>query len=143
MNTVQLLGRTTAPIELKLTPQGKSVAQFTLAVKRPFTKDVTDFLNIVVWDKQAEIASKYVAKGSMIAVEGYITTRSWETADGKKASKTEIVAGKIHFTGKSDSASVNVNVPFESNSSPSVDNNANSSINPDWFQDVSDESLPF
>ncbi len=143
MNTVQLLGRTTAPIELKMTTTGKPVAQFTLAVKRPFAKDVTDFLNIVVWDKQAEIASKYVTKGSMIAIEGYITTRSWDTPDGKKASKTEIVAEKIHFTGKSDSASVNVNVPFESNSSPSVDNNASSSVNPDWFQEVSDAELPF
>lgn len=137
MNSVQLLGRTTAPIELKMTPQGKSVAQFSLAVKRPFTKDVTDFLNIVVWDKQAEIASKYVTKGSMIAVEGYITNRSWDTPDGKKAYKTEIVAEKIHFTGKSDSANINVSVPDEA---PATNN---SSINPDWFQDINEEKLPF
>ena len=137
MNTVQLLGRVTAPIELKMTTTGKPVAQFTLAVKRPFAKDVTDFHNIVVWDKQAEIANKYVDKGSMIAVEGYITNRSWDTPDGKKAYKTEIVAEKIHLTGKSESANINVSVPDET---PATNN---SSINPDWFQDVSDSQLPF
>ena len=139
MNTVQLLGRTTAPIELKMTPQGKAVAQFTLAVKRPYTKDVTDFLSVVVWDKQAELASKYVTKGSMIAVEGYITNRTWETPEGEKRSKTEIVAGKIHFTGKSETT----NAPVETESSMPTEKSttADSFINPDWF--VEEEQLPF
>ena len=140
MNTVQLLGRTTAQIELKMTPQGKAVAQFTLAVKRPYTKDVTDFLNVVVWDKQAELASKYVTKGSMIAIEGYITNRTWETPEGEKRSKTEIVAGKIHFTGKSETT--NAPVQTESNTSAESSTPADSFYgNPDWFAE--EQQLPF
>ena len=121
MNSVQLLGRTTAPIELKMTQGGKPVAQFSLAVKRPFAKDVTDFHNIVVWDKQAEIASRYVTKGSMIVVEGYITNRSWDTPDGKKAYKTEIIAERIHFTGKCPPSSLAlppISFPSRSSSFP-------------------------
>ena len=139
MNTVQLLGRTTAQIELKMTPQGKAVAQFTLAVKRPYTKDVTDFLNIVVWDKQAELASKYVAKGSMIAIEGYITNRTWETPEGEKRSKTEIVAGKIHFTGKNETT----NAPVQTESNTSADSLSISPEASDYFKDVQEYDLPF
>ena len=135
MNSVKFLGRTTSPIELKMTTTGKPVAQFTLAVKRPYTKDVTDFHNIVAWDKQAENASRYVAKGSLIVVEGYITNRSWDTPDGKKAYKTEIVAERIHFTGKNESANINVSVSDEQP--------AKSSVNPDWFQEIDNSELPF
>ena len=76
MNTIILLGRTTASIELKQTQTGKSVAGFTLAVKRPYAKDTTDFIDVVCWEKKAEIASKYVNKGDQVCVRGSLATRS-------------------------------------------------------------------
>ena len=97
MNTITLLGRTTAAIELKQTQAGKSVATFSLAVKRPFTKDTTDFFNITVWDKQAEIMSQYVNKGDQICIRGYLQTRSWEDNNGNKRSAVDVVAQEFDF----------------------------------------------
>ena len=96
MNSIVLLGRTTAPIELKQTQGGKSVVNFSLAVKRPFVKDTTDFFTIVAWDKQAEVLSRYVGKGDLICIRGYIQTRSWEQ-DGQKRYATEAVAQEFDF----------------------------------------------
>ena len=102
MNSVKFLGRTTSDIELKRTEGGKSVATFSLAVKRPFTKDTTDFFNVVAWEKTAETLSNYVNKGTMIVIEGYITNRQYEK-DGQKRYATEIVVERFHFCGgKSD-----------------------------------------
>ena len=104
MNTITLLGRATAQIELKQTQAGKAVVSFSLAVKRPFTKDVTDFFTIVAWDKQAELLSKYVKKGDQICIRGYLTNRSWTDNNGNKRYATEVVADEISFVGNKDSA---------------------------------------
>jgi single-strand DNA-binding protein len=101
MNSVKFLGRTTSDIELKRTDSGKSVATFSLAVKRPFTKDTTDFFNVVAWEKTAETLSNYVNKGTMIVIEGYITNRQYEK-DGQKRYATEIVVERFHFCGKNE-----------------------------------------
>ena len=111
MNSIVLLGRTTSAIELKQTPSGKSVASFSLAVKRPHVKDTTDFINIVCWDKQAETVSKYVAKGDQLCIRGYLTVRTWNDQQGNKRYTTEVVADEIYFVGgkkESDTA----NVPY-------------------------------
>lgn len=98
MNSVKFLGRTTSDIELKKTQSSKSVATFSFAVKRPFTKDTTDFFNMVAWERTAEMLSDYVKKGTMIVVEGYITNRQYEK-DGQKRTATEIVVERFHFCG--------------------------------------------
>ena len=97
MNTLTLLGRTTAQIELKQTQAGKSVVTFSLAVKRPFTKDVTDFFNVTAWGKNAETIAKYVNKGNLIGIRGYLQNRSWEDKNGNKRYATEIVAEEVDF----------------------------------------------
>lgn len=96
MNNVIVLGRTTNSIELKQTPSGKPVVTFSLAVKRPFENDTTDFISIVAWGKQAELISKYVKKGDKICISGFLTTRSWEK-NGQKHYSTEIVAQVVDF----------------------------------------------
>ena len=97
MNTLVILGRTTAPIELKTTQAGKIFASFSLAVKRPYVKDTVDFFTLIAWDKLAETLSKYVAKGTLICIRGYLQTRSWEDAEGHKHYATEIVAQDFSF----------------------------------------------
>lgn len=104
MNTIILLGRTTSSIELKQTQAGKSVASFSLAVKRPFTKDTTDFHTVVAWDKQAELLSKYVKKGDQICIRGYLTTRTWTDKQGNKRYATEVVADEVSFVGSNENA---------------------------------------
>jgi single-strand DNA-binding protein len=84
-------------------PSGAKVASFSLATNRVWKdqngakKEQSDFHNIVVFGRQAEIVSQYVKKGSMVMVEGRIQTRSWDGADGQKRYRTEIVADRVQF----------------------------------------------
>ena len=96
MNHVILIGNLTKDPELRSTPNGVSVCTFTLAVGR-YNKDEADFLNIVVWKKQAENAAKYLRKGSQAAVAGRIQIRSYEGNDGTKKYITEIIATEVKF----------------------------------------------
>ena len=88
MNKVVLIGRLTKDPELRYTPSNVPTTTFSLAVNRNFTNQngvrEADFINIVVWRKQAETAKKYLSKGSLIAIEGRIQTRNYDGADGKK-----------------------------------------------------------
>ena len=102
MNECILSGRLASDVELRTTQSGKSVAQFRLAVNRRKGKDgkqETDFLPIVVWDKLADLCSKYLAKGSGAAVAGAIQTRSYTAQDGSKRYVTEIIANEVEFLG--------------------------------------------
>lgn len=101
INNVTLVGRTTKAIELKQNVNGTAYACFTLAVNRP-TKDQNgntqaDFINCVVWSKQAENAAKYVGKGAQIGVEGRIQTTTYDDNNGVRQYMTEVVANKITF----------------------------------------------
>ena len=129
MNSVVIMGRATSAFELKSTPTGKSVASGSLAVKRPFAKDTVDFINIVAWDKQAEILSKYVNKGSMICVRGSLQVRNWTDNDGKKRYATEVMVSEVSFA-ESKKASDNISITREENASES-------------FVEVEEEGLPF
>ena len=113
MNSIVLLGRATSAIELKQTQGGKSVATFSLAVKRPFAKDTTDFFTVVVWDKQAELVSQYIGKGDQICIRGYLQTRSWDQ-NGQKRYATEVVASEVSFC-ETKKASEGNNTPQNQN----------------------------
>lgn len=102
MNKAILIGRLTRDPEVRYTQSNRAVAQFTLAIDRPFTNQETgqreaDFLNIVIWDKPAENVGKYTHKGSQVAVEGRIQSRSYENDKGEKKYVTEIIASRVQF----------------------------------------------
>lgn len=98
MNTVILIGRLTRDPELRYTNSGHAVANFTLAVDRPFSKEKeTDFIPIIVWQKQAENCAEYLLKGSQVAVEGRLQVRGYEDKQGNKRSATEVVASSVQF----------------------------------------------
>lgn len=101
MNKVVLIGRLTRDPELRYTSSNIPSATFSLAVNRPFQNQngvrEADFLNIVMWRKQAETAKKYLTKGSLISIEGRIQTRNYDGADGKKVYVTEVVADNFEF----------------------------------------------
>lgn len=96
MNKTILSGNLTKAPELRETPNGKSVATFSLAVKRDYG-DETDFFNIVVWGKNGENCAKYLDKGSKVLVVGQLQNRSYEAKDGSKRTVTEIQANEIEF----------------------------------------------
>lgn len=97
MNSTHFLGRFVETPELKQTPNGTAVCSFTLAVKRPHTKDVTDFINFVAWRQTAEFISKYFSKGQMIVVSGYLTSRRFEDANGNKRTAYEVQIEEAEF----------------------------------------------
>ena len=100
MNAVNIGGRLTKDVELRTTASGKSVASFTIAVKRPFAKEnevQADFFPVVVWGKLAENCSTYLSQGWYVNVEGRLQTRSYETSDGARRYVTEIVANRVDF----------------------------------------------
>lgn len=101
-----LTGRVTKDIELKVTPTGKSVCSFSLAVERKFVQNgekVTDFINCQLWGKSAETLEKYVKKGMMIGVEGRLQTRKYTNQQGQTVYVTEVVAESFTFLEKKQS----------------------------------------
>ena len=104
MNKVILTGNLARDPEIRYTQSGKAVATFSLAVNRGWKRpndsqqqQITDFINIVAWDKSAEFCSKYLAKGRKVLVEGRIQSRSYEAQDGSKRYVTEVVSDNIEF----------------------------------------------
>jgi single-strand DNA-binding protein len=102
LNKAIVYGNLTRDPELKSLPSGIQVASFALATNRVYKdrdgqrKEQADFHNIVVFGRQAELASQYLKKGSAALIEGRMQTRSWEAEGGKKY-RTEIVADRIQF----------------------------------------------
>ena len=99
MNTAVLIGRLTKDPEVRYTEAGLAVARFGLAVDRIGKDKGTDFINIVVFGKQAENCEKYIGKGKQVAIKGRIQTSSYTNKDNKKVYTTEVVAEHIQFIG--------------------------------------------
>ena len=103
-NRVILMGNLTRDPELRYTPGGTAVANLGIAVNRRYkaqdqVKEETDFFDIVVFGKQAENCGEYLKKGRPILVEGRLQQRRWETDEGQKRSKVEVVALSVQFLG--------------------------------------------
>lgn len=101
LNRIILIGRLTRDPELRYVPSGQPVASFTLAVDRPFTNQQgerqTDFIDIVAWRRLAEQVTQHLSKGRLVAVEGRLQVRSYETQDGQKRKAAEVVADAVRF----------------------------------------------
>lgn len=104
LNRVILMGRLVAAPELKTTQSGISVTSFRIAVERSFAKAgeerQADFFNIVCWRNTAEFVCKYFPKGSLIALEGQLQSRTYQDKDGSNRYVVEVVADKVSFTGE-------------------------------------------
>lgn len=102
LNRVILVGRLTRDPDLRYTPNGGvAVVRFTVAVNRKFTNQQgereADFINIVAWRALAENCGNYLRKGSLVAVEGRMQTRSYENQEGRTVYVTEVVADDVRF----------------------------------------------
>ena len=101
MNRVDLVGRLTRDPELRHTTSGRPVCQMNLKINRTFTSQSgereADFINVIVWGKQAESVSKYMTSGRLVSVEGRLQSRSYDDKDGKKVYVTEVIAGNVQF----------------------------------------------
>lgn len=101
MNKVIIIGRNTKDIELKVTPSGTSVAEFSIAVNRTFKnangERESDFFNCIAFSKLAETISRYVKKGDQVGIEGRLQTRNYTNKEGRKVYITEIIVENVEF----------------------------------------------
>lgn len=136
MNVAALTGRLTSDPELRKTPNGVSVARFTIAVDRNYTpkgeEKKVDFLDCIAWRNDAEFICNYFVKGQMIAVSGEIQTDSYEK-DGIKRKKWEIKVDNVSFCGGKN----------EQSNTVAVANNATTTPIDDFEEVLNDDDLPF
>ena len=109
-NKIILIGNLTRDPEMRYTPQGTSVCNFGMAVNRKYkqadeSKEEVMFINIVVFGKQADTCGQYLNKGSSALIEGRLQERRWETEDGQKRSKHEVVAQSVRFLSRKQDTS--------------------------------------
>lgn len=101
LNRIILIGRLVRDPELRYTPNGVATCGFALAVDRPFVNQKgereTDFVDIVIWRKLAETCAAHLGKGRLVAVEGRLQIRSYETGEGQKRKVAEVVADNVRF----------------------------------------------
>ena len=147
MNKVVLIGRLTRDPELRYTGSNIPVATFSLAVNRNFSNQngerEADFINIVVWRKQAENVKNYLTQGSQVAIDGRIQTRSYDDQNGGKRYVTEVVANNVTFLGSKGGTSSGTDYNMEDNQAEPAN------LEEDPFKDIgqevvlSDDDLPF
>ena len=148
MNNVVLIGRLTRDPELRYIPNtGTAGANFSLAIDKQVSKEkkeemeskgqpTADFINIVVWGRQAENCANYLAKGRLTAVQGRLQSRTYDAKDGSKRYITEVVAEKVQFLEWGDE-----NQNTQSNSQNNNSNDGFPDI--DGFDPVDDANIPF
>ena len=100
MNTIQLIGRLTADPELRSLANDKSVANMRLAVPRRDREAAPVYVDVVAFDKLADLCAKHLEKGRQVAISGRLEYSEWEAKDGSKRSKHEVVAGDVEFLAK-------------------------------------------
>lgn len=113
MNTVNIIGRLTNTPELKQTPTGKSVCNFSVAAERRFKdadgKPIVDFIDCVAWNNQAEFLCKWFDKGVRVGLVGELQTRTYEDGDGKNRKVFEVLISSVEFADGKREANANTN----------------------------------
>ena len=150
INRVVLVGRLTKDPEFRTTQSGVDIANFTLAVNRNFTnaqgEREADFINVVVFRKQAENVNNYLSKGSLAGVDGRIQSRSYENNEGKRIFVTEVVADSVQFLEPKGNNNQNVSQGQQTGTKKQQTGNAandNPFANANGPIDIQDSDLPF
>ncbi|MFA7253023.1 MAG: single-stranded DNA-binding protein [Patescibacteria group bacterium] len=122
LNRAQILGNLTKDPEMRFTPNGQAVANFTVATNRKWKGrdgaadgEDTQYHDIVIWGKQAEAVIPMLKKGAPAFVEGRLQTRNWEGQDGVKRYKTEIIADNVIVLGSRDKSGYTPSAPKDEN----------------------------
>ncbi len=146
LNVVVLTGRLVADPELRHTSSDLAVTTFTIAVNRRYARAgeerQTDFIDIVAWRSNAEFVCKYFQKGSLIAIEGSIQTRTYQDKDGKNRKVFEVVANNVQFAeSKKDGG--NVSAPADAFEPAAAPDSYSSGSDEDFQATDTDDDLPF
>lgn len=170
MNRTILVGRITADPELRTTPNGIATTRITVAINRVPNANgerIADFINVVVWRRQAENVAKFCSKGSLVGIEGRLQSRSYDAQDGTRRYVTEVIADNVTFLGSRNSnagGSFTPNDHMTESQSPSMEttmsddvpfptgeevSTSTTDVSEDPFKDfgdevvLSDDDLPF
>lgn len=148
LNRVILIGRLTADPELRYTNNGTAVVSFTLAVDRNRSNQAgereTDFINIVVWQKLAELCAQYLKKGRLAAVDGRLQIRSYENREGQKVRVAEIVAESVRFLDRGNDNGTHSGASTQPSNSGSVPRRyEDDPFADDTTVDINDDDLPW
>jgi single-strand DNA-binding protein len=141
-NKVVLMGNLTRDPELRTTPNGQTVASFSLAVNRTWKnaqgeqQEAVDYIDCNIWGKPAEIINQYMRKGSGILVSGRLQQRSWEQ-EGQKRSKVEVVVEDFNFVGGSNDSGAG----STQSSSSSSTSSKSASKKETTVEDIGDEPI--
>lgn len=115
LNVTAIMGRLSRGPELRQTTTGKNVASFTIACSRGRKdangKDLVDWIPVVAWEHTAEFVCKYFEKGSLIAIDGRLQSRSYQDRDGNNRTAIEIVANNVNFAGSKSTGGGSNSVP--------------------------------
>jgi len=126
MNKALLVGRITTKPELRTTSSGIPFTRFSVAINRPFNSSTgqreADFINILVWRKQAENVCNFLDKGSQVAIEGRIQTGNYTDKDGNNRTSFEVVADNVQFLDSRSSRSSSDSQVMPSTSGVDIDN---------------------
>lgn len=124
LNKVFILGRVTADLQLRTTAGGQSVVTFSIATNRVWTdktnkrQEETEYHNVVVWGRQAEIANQFLRRGSLVLVEGRLQTRSWQDKQGAQRKTTEIIVDRMQLGPRSTNAGGSEGASWSDNKTP-------------------------
>lgn len=146
VNKTILLGRLGKDVEMRMTQNGTAVANFTLATSERFKdrdgnpQERTEWHNIVLWGRQAEIAEQYLKKGDEVYIEGRIQTRKWTDKEGQDRYTTEIVGDRLNLIGGRKDAA-DAGQPSDRRPRPAGGGGGNAPT-PESFQDF-DDDIPF
>ena len=149
MNRIILLGRLVRDPEVRYTPNGRVVCQFTLAVDRPFANQEgqreADFIPVVIWGKQAETCGNSLTKGQRALVEGRLQIRSYDAKDGTKRYVTEVIADRFEFIERKGDFAPRSNQAQAGGYAPAApaNNNAGGSMESFGSAVPFDEEIPF
>lgn len=129
LNRVVLIGRLTKDPELRYSPNGVAVTNFTLAIDRKFKnaqgEKETDFIPCVMFKQLAELCANYLAKGKLASVDGRIQVRTYNDKDGQKRWVTEVIAEDVHFLSPKDGGSGNIESSLSSSGKGSFGHEVN------------------
>ncbi|MCL5017339.1 MAG: single-stranded DNA-binding protein [Patescibacteria group bacterium] len=149
LNKVFILGRVTADPVLKSTPTGMQVVNFSVATNRVWNdksgtrKEDTEFHSVVVWGRQAEVASRFLKKGGLVLIEGRLQTRTWEDKTGQKRKTTEIVCENMQLGPKSAGSGVKNTPSSDMGAASEKDKDVPTIEIGEESEDVREEDLPF
>ncbi len=110
LNKVMIIGNLGSEPEMRFTPNGRPVTSFSVATNRRYTtaegerKEETEWFTVVAWNKLAEQCNQFLTKGRLVYAEGRLHTRTWESQDGQKHYRTEIIANSVTFLDRQAAA---------------------------------------